>query len=89
MDSSGKVYIAVSSDNTVRVVTTDGLINIFAGSGYQGWYGDYSRHHQRDARHRREPRTATLAGLTNPQDVALGPNNSILIAEPVTARFAR
>src|ERR1019366_4068899 len=42
VDSSGKVYIAASADNTVRVVTTDGLINLFAGSGYAGYYGDYN-----------------------------------------------
>src|ERR1035437_9317299 len=43
VDSSGKVYIAVSADNTVRVVTTDGVINIFAGAGYKGYYGDYAK----------------------------------------------
>ncbi|MGD0778292.1 MAG: hypothetical protein ABSC05_36380 [Candidatus Solibacter sp.] len=82
VDSSGNVYIAVSSDNTIRIVTTDGLINIFAGSGYAGYYGDY------DAGTVTAGvctgcvvGTASLAGLTNPQDVALGPSNSILIAD--------
>jgi uncharacterized protein (TIGR03437 family) len=82
VDSSGKVYIAVSSDNTVRVVSTDGLINLFAGSGYPGWYGDYNAGTTSGGvTTGANPGTATLAGLTNPQDLALGPNNTILIAD--------
>ena len=79
VDAAGKVYIAVSADNTVRVVTTDGIINLFAGSGYKGFYGDYAA----DATTGKvnNPGTATLAGLTNPQDVAVGPGTSILIAD--------
>ena len=82
VDSSGKIYIAVSSDNTIRVVTTDGIINIFAGSGYAGYYGDYNAGTVTNGVCSGcVTGTATLAGLTNPQDVALGPNNSILIAD--------
>jgi uncharacterized protein (TIGR03437 family) len=82
VDSSGKVYIAVSSDNTVRVVTTDGLINIFAGSGYAGYYGDYNAGTVTSGVCTGcVAGTAALAGLTNPQDVELGPNNTILIAD--------
>jgi trimeric autotransporter adhesin len=82
VDSSGKVYIAVSSDNTVRVVTTDGIINIFAGAGYQGYYGDYNAGTTTGTTVTGAVTgTATIAGLTNPQDVTLGPNNSILIAD--------
>jgi uncharacterized protein (TIGR03437 family) len=82
VDSSGKVYIAVSADNTVRVVTTDGLINIFAGAGYKGFYGDYAAGSTSGGvTTGANPGTATLAGLTNPQDVAIGPSGSILIAD--------
>jgi uncharacterized protein (TIGR03437 family) len=82
VDSSGKVYIAVSADNTVRVVTTDGLINLFAGSGYSGYYGDYAAGTTTGTTTiGANPGTAILAGLTNPQDVAIGPNNTILIAD--------
>src|ERR1017187_7336466 len=82
VDSSGKVYIAVSADNTVRVVTTDGLINLFAGSGYAGWYGDYNAGTTLNGVCTGcVAGTATLAGLTNPQGVAIGPNGSILIAD--------
>jgi uncharacterized protein (TIGR03437 family) len=82
VDSSGKVYIAVSADNTVRVVTTDGLINLFAGSGYAGFYGDYAAGTTSGGvTTGANPGTAILAGLTNPQGVAIGPNGSILIAD--------
>src|ERR1017187_4986606 len=82
VDSSGKVYIAVSADNTVRVVTTDGLINLFAGSGYPGFYGDYNAGTTTAGVCTGcVAGTATLAGLTNPQDVEIGPNNTILIAD--------
>jgi hypothetical protein len=32
VDKSGNVYIAVTGDNNVRKVTTDGIINTFAGN---------------------------------------------------------
>lgn len=66
-DSAGKVYIAAAADNTVRVVGTDGNISIYAGAGYKGYYGDTGK--------------ANVAGITSPQDVTLGPNNTILIAD--------
>src|SRR6202142_4350994 len=81
VDSSGKVYIAAASDNTVRVVTTDGLINIFAGSGYPGYYGDYAATVAGTTTTVTNVGTATIATLFNPQDVAIGPNNTILIAD--------
>src|ERR1035438_6215997 len=82
VDSSGKVYIAVSADNTIRVVTTDGLINLFAGSGYPGYYGDYNAGTTTSGVCTGcVAGTAILAGLTNPQGVAIGPNNTILIAD--------
>ena len=81
VDSTGKVYIAAASDNTVRVVTTDGIINIFAGSGYPGYYGDYAATVAGTTTTVTNVGTATIATLFNPQDVAIGPNNSILIAD--------
>ena len=81
VDSTGNVYIAVSSDNTIRIVTTDGLINIFAGQGNPGYYGDYAASVTGTTTTVTNVGTATLATLTNPQDVAIGPNNTILIAD--------
>lgn len=72
VDSSGNVYIAAASDNTVRVVDAYGIINIYAGSGYVGYYGDQSD---------TVTGTATAAGLHGPQDVAIGLNGDILIAD--------
>jgi len=87
VDSSGKVYIAVSADNTVRVVTTDGIINIFAGAGYKGYYGDYAA----DSVTGKVTNTgvATVAGLTNPQDIAIGPSGSLLIADTGNATIRK
>ena len=36
IDSSGNVYIADTNNNRVRVVTTNGIINTFAGNGLIG-----------------------------------------------------
>ena len=47
----------------MRNVTTDGIINIFAGDGYKGYYGDAGQ--------------ANVAGLTGPQDVAIGPKGIV------------
>ena len=81
IDTAGNVYIAISADNTVRVVTTDGVINIFAGRGYPGYYGDYAADATTGTVVVTNVGTATLATLTNPQDVAIGPNSTILIAD--------
>ncbi len=81
VDTAGNVYIAVSADNTVRLVTTDGVINIFAGAGYQGYYGDYAADSTTGTAVVTNVGTAVKAGLTNPQDVAIGPNSTILIAD--------
>jgi uncharacterized protein (TIGR03437 family) len=74
VDSSGNVYIAAAGDNTVRIVTTDGIINIFAGAGYAGYFGDQSTTGPVVG-------TANIAGLHAPQDVAIGPSGSIYIAD--------
>ena len=79
MDSAGAVYIAASADNTIRKVTTDGVINIFAGAGYKGYYGDYAK--DSISGNVTSVGTATIAGLNGPQDVAIGPKGSILIAD--------
>lgn len=67
VDSSGNVYIAAAGDNTIRRVTTDGIINIFAGVGFPGFLGDTLQ--------------ANVALLHSPQDVAIGPSGAIYIAD--------
>jgi uncharacterized protein (TIGR03437 family) len=76
VDSSGNVYIAAAGDNTVRIVTTDGIINIFAGAGYAGYFGD-----QTTTQPTPVVGTAALAGLHGPQDVVIGPAGAIYIAD--------
>jgi len=40
IDSSGNLFIADTGDNTVRKVTTNGVINTIAGDGYPSYSGD-------------------------------------------------
>ena len=80
MDSTGAVYIAASADNTIRKVTTDGVINIFAGAGYKGYYGDYSQGQhlgQRSPVSARPPSPASMGRRMSPSD----PKGAILIAD--------
>lgn len=39
-DKAGNLYIADAGNHVVRIVTTDGLINTFAGNGTPGYSGD-------------------------------------------------
>ena len=72
VDGSGNLYIADSGNNTIREVTTDGNISPFAGNGLASYYGDSSTS---------TPTTPAQAGLDDPQDVAVGPNGTIYIAD--------
>jgi uncharacterized protein (TIGR03437 family) len=72
VDSSGNLYIADSGNNAIREVTTDGNISPFAGNGLASYYGDTSTS---------TPTPPPQAGLDDPQDVAVGPNGAIYIAD--------
>jgi uncharacterized protein (TIGR03437 family) len=67
VDSAGNVYICAASDHAIRKVAPDGTISLFAGTGYAGYYGDTG--------------AAGLAGLRSPEDIATGPDNSLIIAD--------
>lgn len=67
IDKSGNVYIVAAADNTIRVVNTNGVISIFAGAGYKGYYGDTGQ--------------AAIAGITSPQDMTFLSDGSALIAD--------
>ena len=75
VDASGNVYIADSGNHSIREVLTSGIITIIAGNSYPGNAGDTG--------------PATGANLYDPQDVALGPNGSVYIADTGNSRIRR
>ncbi len=67
VDSTGNVYIADTGDNTIRKITTDGIINTIAGDGLPSYTGDGS--------------LATTAELHSPEDVAVDGSGNVYIAD--------
>src|SRR5262249_29949645 len=63
VDRAGNVYIAVTGDNNVRIVNTDGIINNFAGDGYASHAGDGG--------------SAVDAELNKPSDVTVDSNGNV------------
>jgi sugar lactone lactonase YvrE len=66
-DADGNLYVADSENHRIRIVSPDGVIRTFAGTGAAGWSGDG------------EP--ATWARLNRPMDVAAAPGGSLLVAD--------
>ena len=69
VDSKGDVYIADSQNNVVRIVTPDGIINTFAGSGTAGYAGDSGQ------------AAGGGAALNNPLGLALDKAGNLYIAD--------
>jgi RPA family protein len=67
ISSTGEVYIADSSNNRVRVVSTSGIITTFAGDGTPGYSGDGG--------------PATSAELNSPTGVAISSTGEVYIAD--------
>ena len=70
VDKAGNVYIADTVNNRVRIVTTDGLINTFAGNGLTGtprFLGDGG--------------PATQANLNLPGGLALDSSGNLYVAD--------
>jgi trimeric autotransporter adhesin len=67
VDSSGNLYIADTSNNRVRKVTLDGVINTVGGNGIQGFGGDDG--------------PATAAKMTFPHGVAIDSSGNLYIAD--------
>lgn len=71
----GSLYIADSSNNRIRRVGTDGLINTVAGTGGGGYNGDGG--------------PASQATLGFPTSVAVGPDGAVYIADTGNRRIRR
>lgn len=67
VDSSGNLYIADTADNSIREVTTDGLIHTIAGNGFAGYTGDAA--------------LAIDSTVNHPQDVTVDSAGNIYIAD--------
>jgi trimeric autotransporter adhesin len=67
VDGSGNVYIADTGDHKIRIVDTTGTINLFAGSGAQGFGGDAG--------------AAASAALDLPVGVSVDGSGNVLIAD--------
>jgi uncharacterized protein (TIGR03437 family) len=72
IDSKGNVYIADTADNRVRVVTSDGTINAYAGTGTAGTSGDQG--------------SATSASLNPPTGLAFDSKSNLYIADGTRIR---
>lgn len=73
VNGSGNLYIADTGNHDVRLVTPDGIIHQFAGNSYAGFLADGG--------------PATGTNLFAPEDVAVGPNNVIYIADTGNSRI--
>ena len=80
VDSNGNVYIVAAGDNSIRKVDVYGIISIFAGQGYHGFYGDNTS---------TTPGPAVNAGLTNPQDMWINSDGTVLIADTGNAAIRK
>ncbi|HEX3425032.1 MAG TPA: protein kinase [Acidimicrobiales bacterium] len=75
LDAAGDLYIADVGNNRIRRVTPAGAISTVAGDSLAGYTGDNGR--------------AIDAELNEPQGVAIGPDNSIYIADFGNNRIRR
>ena len=66
-DSAGNLYIADTMNNRIRIVTTDGNINTFAGTGQGGYSGDGG--------------PAVNAQLFHPSGIAIDSKGNVYIAD--------
>ncbi len=72
-DAAGNLYIAERGANLIRRVDGAGIITVFAGNGVQGFSGDGG--------------LASSASLDSPRGLAVGPGNTLYIADTHNCRI--
>lgn len=72
VDSAGNLYVADTFNHAIRLITPDGRISRFAGTGAGGFSGDGG--------------PALSATFANPARVSLGPNGVVYIADGANNR---
>ena len=75
LGADGSLYIADRGNYRIRRVGPDGIITTVAGNGLSGFVGDGG--------------PATSATLSSPEDVAVGPDGSLYIADSGNRRIRR
>ncbi len=75
VDNKGNLFIADSANQRVRKLTPDGIITTVAGNGIYGYSGDGG--------------SATSAGLSNPNGVALDAAGNLFIADEGNGRIRK
>jgi uncharacterized protein (TIGR03437 family) len=68
VDKSGNVFIADTGDNMIRKVTPDGIINLFAGDSYPGYFD-------------KQGGTAIDSEFNKPGDVAVDSSGNVYVAD--------
>ncbi len=75
VDSSGNVYVADTSNNRIRMISTSGNISTVAGNGNTGFSGDGG--------------TATSTSIYQPYGVAVDASGNVYIAEALNSRIRK
>ena len=75
VDKNGNVYIADTGDNIIRKVTTDGIINTFAGDSFPGYFDK-----EDNASDDILP-DAINSEFNKPADVAVDSSNNVYVAD--------
>jgi sugar lactone lactonase YvrE len=75
VDDTGRIYIADTNNNRVRVVEPTGVIRTLAGNGYAGFLGDTGR--------------ATRANLSRPTFITVSSEGLVYISDTNNSRVRR
>ncbi len=67
IDARDQIYVADTGNHAIRLIDAEGIIHTIAGTGEPGYSGDGG--------------PATQAQLNTPNDVAVGPDGSVFVAD--------